>query len=47
VPRTAIVRAIVPSTIYAIACSDFREAIAGPTSAAIASRAAADHLPRG
>jgi hypothetical protein len=30
-----------------IACGDFREAIAGPTSAAIASRVAADHLPRG
>jgi MFS family permease len=47
VPRTASVRAIVPSTIYTVACSDFHEAIAGPTSAAIASRVAAEHLARG
>jgi MFS family permease len=47
VPRTASVRAMVPSTIYTIACSHFQEAIAGPTSAAIANRVAAEHLARG
>lgn len=47
VPRTATVRAIVPTTIYTIACSDFQEAISGPTSAAIANRVAAQHLARG
>jgi Cyclic nucleotide-binding domain/Major Facilitator Superfamily len=47
VPRTATVRAIAPSTIYTITCRDFNEAIAGPTSAAIANRVAADHLARG
>jgi hypothetical protein len=46
VPRTATVRAIVPTTIYTIACSDFQEAISGPTSAAIANRVAAEHLAR-
>jgi hypothetical protein len=47
VPRTATVRAIAPSTIYTITCRDFNEAIAGPTSAAIANRVAAAHLARG
>jgi hypothetical protein len=47
VPRTASVRAIVPTTIYTITCGDFHEAIAGPTSAAIANRVATDHLARG
>jgi MFS family permease len=47
VPRTATVRTIDPSTIYTIACSDFHEAISGPTSAAIANRVAAEHLTRG
>jgi MFS family permease len=46
VPRTATVRAIVPTTIYTIACSDFHEAISGPTSAAIANRVATEHLAR-
>jgi MFS family permease len=47
VPRTASVRAIVPSTIYSVSSRDFHEAIAGPTSAAIANRVAAEHLARG
>ena len=47
VPRTATVRAIAPSTIYSIACHDFLEAVAGPTSAAVASRIAAERLARG
>jgi CRP-like cAMP-binding protein len=47
VPRTATVRAIAPSTIYSIACHDFLEAVAGPTSAAIANRVAAERLARG
>jgi Cyclic nucleotide-binding domain/Major Facilitator Superfamily len=47
VPRTATVRAMVPSTIYTISCTDFHEAISGPTSAAIADRVAAEHLARG
>ena len=46
VPRTATVRAIVPTTIYSITCNDFLEAVAGPTSAAVADRVAADHLAR-
>lgn len=46
VPRTATVRAIVPSAIYAISCNDFLEAVAGPTSAAVANRVAAEHLAR-
>ena len=36
VPRTATVRALDAATIYTIACTDFHEAISGPTSAAIA-----------
>jgi len=47
VPRTATVRAIDAATIYTIACTDFHEAISGPTSAAIANRVAAEHLARG
>ncbi len=46
VPRTATVRAMVPTTIYSITCNDFHEAIAGPTSAAVANRVAADRLAR-
>ncbi len=46
VPRTATVRAIDPATIYTIACSDFHEAISGPTSAAIANRVATETLAR-
>jgi hypothetical protein len=41
------VRAIDPVTIYTIACSDFHEAISGPTSAAIANRVASETLARG
>jgi len=47
VPRTATVRAIDPTTVYTIACSDFHEAISGPTSAAIANRVASETLARG
>ncbi len=45
-PRTATVRALVPSTVYSIAGPDFLEAVAGPTSAAVANRVAAEHLAR-
>ena len=45
-PRTATVRAIEPSTIYTIACHVFLEAVAGPTSAAVANRVAAERLAR-
>jgi hypothetical protein len=47
VPRTATVRAIDPATIYTIACTDFHEAISGPTSHAIADRVATETLARG
>jgi MFS family permease len=46
-PRTATVRAVAPATIYTIACHDFLEAVAGPTSAAVANRVAAERLARG
>jgi hypothetical protein len=46
VPRTATVRAMVPTTIYSITCHRFHEAIAGPTSAAVADRIAAENLAR-
>lgn len=45
-PRTATVLALVPSTVYSIAGPDFLEAVAGPTSAAVANRVAAEHLAR-
>jgi MFS family permease len=45
-PRTATVTAIAPTTLYSIARPDFLEAIAGPTSAAVANRVAAEHLAR-
>ena len=45
-PRTATVRALVPSAVYSIAGPDFLEAIAGPTSTAVATRVAAEHLAR-
>jgi CRP-like cAMP-binding protein len=46
VPRTATVRAVAPTAIYAIGRNDFLEAVAGPTSAAIANRVAAERLAR-
>ncbi len=46
VPRTATVRAMVSTTIYSITCHRFHEAIAGPTSAAVADRIAAENLAR-
>ena len=46
VPRTATVKAMVSTTIYSITCHDFHEAIAGPTSAAVADRIAAENLAR-
>jgi MFS family permease len=45
-PRTATVRTTEPSTIYTIACHVFLEAVAGPTSAAVANRVAAERLAR-
>ena len=45
-PRTATVRALVPTTVYSIAGPDFLEAVAGPTSAAVANRVAAEKLAR-
>ena len=47
VPRTATVRAIDAVTIHVIPVTDFQEAIAGPTSAAIAHRVASETLARG
>jgi hypothetical protein len=46
-PRTATVRAAAPSTIYTIPCHVFLEAVAGPTSAAVANRVAAERMARG
>jgi hypothetical protein len=46
VPRTATVRTIKAATVYSIPMRDFHEAIAGPTSAAIAHRVASETLER-
>jgi len=45
-PRTATVSALTDGTVYALACTDFRAAVAGPTSAAAAAAVIEERLAR-